>query len=129
MPPDARFGPLPLHEWLHLALVYDASTVRVFVNGSRVIEYAGPDSVLRNNNPLNIGRSPYRRSTLNALVREVRISDVARYVEDFTPEWRFEPDEHAVVLLHCDEGEGDVAADASGRGNDANVVDAEWARH
>ena len=44
---------------------------------------------------------------------EVRISNVARYTEDFTPEERFEPDEHTLALYHFDEGEGNVLIDSS----------------
>jgi len=79
-----------------------------------------------NKNDLKIGRSMYNGQALDALVREVRVSDTARYTDDFTPEWRWEPDGQTIVLLHCDEAKGRVARDSSGNGNDAQITDGQW---
>lgn len=57
---------------------------------------------------------------------ECRVSDVARYTEDFTPQRRFEPDGHTVALYHFDEGSGDVLKDSSGNGHDGRIVGAKW---
>jgi len=43
------------------------------------------------------------------------------------PEGPFEPDGFTVVLLHCDEGEGDIASDATDNGFDMRLNDnADW---
>jgi hypothetical protein len=125
-PPETEYGPLPLSQWLHLAMVYDTLQVRVYVNGKQVAHYAAPDTVTVTNNDLKIGRSLLNGQALDGLVREVRISHWARYSGDFTPQWRCEPDWHTVVLLHCDEAKGEVARDSSGNGNDAQIIDAQW---
>ncbi|NPV47205.1 MAG: hypothetical protein HPY69_09620 [Armatimonadetes bacterium] len=40
----------------------------------------------------------------------------------------FAPDEHTLLLYHFDEGEGTVAHDASGRGQDGLLKGAQWAK-
>jgi len=48
-------------------------------------------------------------------IDEVRVSDVARYSEPFTPRERFEPDGDTRLLLHLDADVGPWVFDASGR--------------
>jgi hypothetical protein len=125
-PPETAFGPLPLGQWLHLAMVHDGGQVRVYVNGKKVAQYAAPSQIKTNGNDLKIGRSMYAQQSVDGLIREVRISDSARYTDDFTPQGRCEPDEHTILLLHCDEAKGKVARDSSGDGDDAAIIDGTW---
>lgn len=62
------------------------------------------------------------------LIDEVRISDIARYTEDYKPVDRFVPDENTVALYHFDEGAGDVLKDSSQSGHDGAIRGAEWVR-
>ena len=56
------------------------------------------------------------------LIDEMRLSDTARYMRDFAPSQElFTTDAHTVGLWHFDEGEGSVAADASGRDNPGTI--------
>jgi hypothetical protein len=96
------------------------------VDGKKVAEYAAPPFVRVTSNDLKIGRSPLSGQSLDGAIREVRISDAARYTDDFTPQPRWDADEHTVVLLHCDDGKGNVAHDSSGNGSDAQIVDGQW---
>ena len=64
----------------------------------------------------------------HGIIDEVRISNIARYTADFTPQKRFEPDEHTMALYHFDEGEGDVLHDSSGNGHHGKIVGAKWVR-
>ena len=64
----------------------------------------------------------------HGIIDEVRISNIARYTEDFTPQRRFEPDEHTMALYHFDEGSGDVLKDSSGNGHDGKIVGAKWVK-
>ena len=59
-------------------------------------------------------------------IDEVRISDVARYMDDFTPVLRFQPDAHTLALYHCDEGEGDRLVDSSSHQYHGQLVGASW---
>jgi hypothetical protein len=60
------------------------------------------------------------------MIDETRISNIARYDEEFTPQRRFEPDEHTQALYHFDEGEGDVLRDSSGNDHHGKIVGAKW---
>ena len=60
------------------------------------------------------------------VIDEVRISNIARYVDDYTPVERFEPDEYTMALYHFDEGEGDVLIDSSGKSHDGQIIGATW---
>ena len=90
-------------------MVHDGPQVRVYVNGKNVAQYAAPTSVSVTSNDLKIGRSLFASQSIDGSVREVRISDSARYTEDFKPQQRWDPDEHTIVLLHCDEARGSCA--------------------
>ncbi len=117
----------PLGKWIHLAMVYAEGQVSVFADGAKGGQYDAPAALAATDADLMVGRSPASPAGLECSLREVRLSDVARYGDAFTPEWRFEPDENTVLLLHCDEGKGDVAHDSSGRGNDARLAKCAWA--
>lgn len=62
----------------------------------------------------------------SGVIDELRVSDVPRYIESFTPERRFERDEHTVALYHFDEGSGDVLKDSSGNGYHGKICGATW---
>jgi formylglycine-generating enzyme required for sulfatase activity/serine/threonine protein kinase len=69
-----------------------------------------------------------RQSHFHGLIDEIRISSIARYTEDFTPQSHFEPDEHTMSLYHFDEGSGDVLKDSSGNGHHGKIVGAKWVK-
>ncbi|MCA8989875.1 MAG: SUMF1/EgtB/PvdO family nonheme iron enzyme, partial [Planctomycetaceae bacterium] len=115
----------------HLALVNDGKSVRFFVDG--VLQQSVIEAELSNElGHLNIGPPNPKAHTGMAGFRgrldEVRISQVARYQQNFQPERRFEPDEQTLALYHFDEGEGDVLNDSSGNGHHGQIVGASWVR-
>jgi hypothetical protein len=107
----------------HVAAVFAPDEMRLFLDGrhvaTREIDLA---IALRSIAPPVLGEG------LNAVLDEVRISDVARYESDFVPERYFTPDEQTLALYHCDEGAGDVLKDSSGHGRDGRIVGATWVR-
>lgn len=121
--------PIATNQVCHLALSWDGQKPSMFINGvmdkSKVeLEnkgWAGGENVLF------IGgfQSDY---FLDGIIDEVRISNVGRYTKDFTPEKRFENDEHTLALYHFDEGQGDVLKDSSGNGHHGKIVGAKWVR-
>jgi len=118
-------------EWHHYALVRDlsASPDRLclyldgigtcYTDGSRP-EWAPVHADIRpslnrdgsdsNNKPLYvIGARTNGGGEIEAAIDELRISDVARYRDDFTPPAaRFVLDANAVMLFHFDEGSGNT---------------------
>ena len=127
------------NERTHVAAVYDMSSIQLFVDGvlqeSR-LERGSPDDdgpvtvpelELRVGPRDRAGASSLGRS-FPGIIDEVRISSVARYTEDFTPEERFESDEDTLALYHFDEGDGEVLVESSGNGHDGEIHGANWVR-
>lgn len=74
---------------------------QIYVNGRRGQHY---NYAWKDNVPADMPIS-FMMYNLAAAVDELRISDVQRYTDDFTPparENRFEPDEHTRALMHFD---------------------------
>ena len=109
---------MSLHQWYHVAVSYDGSTARLFINGKLVDSSTDPDFNLSSSTyALNIGArfwGSYSRY-FDGKMDEIRISDTPRYVTDFTPDryMRFQPDQHTRLLMHLDEGAGYYVYDAS----------------
>ena len=129
---------------IHFAGVYDGRLLRLYVDGKL---YDAPLWLVKsaqNDEPREVDPATYPGIDIllaeNWLsgktgapgtmyeIDEIRISQTARYTEDFTPEERFEPDEHTLALYHLDEGEGDVLVDSSGHGHHGTIHDGEWVR-
>jgi len=123
---------------VHLAGVWDGEEIRLFVNGKLQKQFYKPDrEVLPSMVQMGSHHSRDRNtgeyvisegSQFNGVIDEVRISNVARYTEDFTPAKRFEADEHTLALYHFDEGEGDVLKDSSGNDHHGTISDAKWVK-
>ncbi|HEX4130375.1 MAG TPA: LamG-like jellyroll fold domain-containing protein [Pirellulales bacterium] len=118
---------------VHVAGVFDGRTARVFVDGraqraKTAIELPHKASTLT----ALIGAGPtiYNKPDSNTFfdgtINEVRISSVARYTGDFTPQQRFEPDDKTEVLYHFDEGTGAIAKDSSSHHRDGPIHGATW---
>ncbi|MGE3165597.1 MAG: LamG-like jellyroll fold domain-containing protein [Planctomycetota bacterium] len=109
--------PIPGGAWTHVAGVFDATRVRLFVNGRVVAERPAQGDRTINTLPLFIGAEPTRRGDPNEFfcgrIDEVRISSTARYTVDFTPERTHPVDERTLLLLHFDRALGPFAPDHS----------------
>ncbi len=108
---------LPINQWTHLAGVFDGSQLHIYVNGKLAGTQAGKGKRTRNRLPLFIGAdtSDSGQSTRAFLgkVDEVRLSKVAVYETEFTPQRRFEPDANTVLLHHLDKTFGPFVLDHS----------------
>ena len=133
---------------VHLATSYDGKDIRLYVNGvcqKRWLQRfkGGESSILGDREQVRLAnvwgkplpswiggqrRNDSKTWSHDGTIDEVRISNVARYTGDFTPQRRFEPDEHTMALYHFDEGSGDVLHDCSGNGHDGKIVGAKWVR-
>ena len=86
--------------WHHLAMSWDGTTYRLFLNGAvvwTVADTAPPDVT---DAPLTFGAGQGGGSPLHGYLDEIRISNVARYTSDFTPTGPFATDAHTKLLLH-----------------------------
>ena len=139
------------HKWntntlVHVAGVFDQRTIDTYLNGMRtskpvtVIESEdktfrplGQDETISGTFDDRIGTtiaasSGSKRLFFHGIIDEVRISNIARYTENFMPQRHVEPDEHTMALFHFDEGSGDVLHDSSGNGHHGKIVGAKWVR-
>ncbi|MBL8827194.1 MAG: DUF1080 domain-containing protein, partial [Planctomycetaceae bacterium] len=115
-------SPVTPNRRVHVAGVRRNNENFLFVDGKLVSHI--PDAPLTDkiNQPWSIG------SQLVGVIDEVRISNTARYSQDFIPAARFETDDKTTALYHFDEGTGDVLRDDSGNGADGKIVGATWVK-
>ncbi len=126
-------APTPLNRPVHLAGLYDGkSEIRFYVDGKLQQRIAMRGPYKPSPSPFLIGADPQGTMSVarffTGAISEARISKVARYDKDFTPQVRHEPDVETILLYHLDEGTGDVAHDATGHGYDGKIVAAKWSR-
>lgn len=127
--------PMRAGQWTHLAGVYDEQSVTLFVNGKQVQKTPARGKRRRNKLPLIIGADtdPRGQATraFSGGIDEVRLSKIARYQQNFTPQKRHEPDSDTVLLLHLDRTIGPFTLDHSASatqvvlGEDSRLVPAE----
>nr|MBC8875589.1 redoxin family protein [Planctomycetota bacterium] len=113
-----------------LAGVFDGENCSLFVNG-RLAQKAKLNGAFEISSfPMLIGARPARGAkihrALKGVVDDVRISEQARYLEDFTPPERFERDRDTMALYHLDEGSGNLAHDSSWNHRHGTIIGAEW---
>jgi hypothetical protein len=121
---------LPGTGWHHVAWSYDLTTSRLFLDGALVGTMTFSAPVLEPDQPMRIGAwvgsdgiiASHRRGRVD----EVRVSSTVRYVSDFTPQRRFEPDGPTLLLLHLDEGGGVTVHDASLWDHVGGATAVEW---
>lgn len=88
-----------INQKVHLAFSYDGSKIRAFFGGNLLRTW---DVTLADvSYSLAIGGNS-GANFLTGIVDEFRLSNTCRYKENFTPEERFEVDEHTLSLLHFD---------------------------
>lgn len=118
-------------EAVHLAAVRDADAgeIRFYVNGHRTSSKKAPP--VYGARPFGICTQQWggaEKRGYTGWIDELRISSVARYIDDFDPELRFESDDNTLALYHFDEGKGTVLTDSSGNHHDGEVHGAKWIR-
>jgi formylglycine-generating enzyme required for sulfatase activity/serine/threonine protein kinase len=112
---------------LHLAAVRDTERgeCRFYVNG-RLVDRLTYDSPGYDGNPLVLGSNGHHG--FRGWMDEIRISSVARYDDDFTPQRRYSSDKDTLALYHCDEGQGDILKDSSGNNHHGTISGGQWVR-
>jgi hypothetical protein len=86
--------------WAHVSVTRDYTNERIYLsyNGSIIANTAFTQDNLTFTNVVSIG------NTFKGYIDEVRVSNKARYVADFSvPAFRFRPDNDTVLLVHFDE--------------------------
>jgi len=68
---------LALNTWSHLAVTYDGSNIRLYVNGSQVGTKAQTGNITSSTNPLRFGGDSIWGEYFNGLIDEVRVYSAA----------------------------------------------------
>jgi hypothetical protein len=111
--------------WQHVAATFSNGTVKLYLNGVRVRGATGVVTPINSTQPLAFGREgTFSRGTFDGRLDEVRIWKVARTATQIT-NWRRQSltgtESGLVGYWRFDEGEDQVARDATGRGHDGRL--------
>ena len=68
---------LPVNTWTHLAVTYDKTTVRLYVNGTQVATLAATGAIASSTNPLSIGSDAIYGQYFSGLIDDVRVYNTA----------------------------------------------------
>jgi len=68
---------LPVNTWTHLAVTYDRTTIRVYVNGTQVSTQPATAAIVSSTNPLSIGSDAIYGQAFNGMIDEVRVYNTA----------------------------------------------------
>ncbi len=102
-------------KWYHLAICRDGDTLRAFADGVEIGSANIAGKEIHPVGSLRIGQANGFNNGLKGHVKEVRVSDTARYTSDFTvPTEQFVADGNTKLLLHLDEEAGSTSWTDSG---------------
>lgn len=112
----------------HRAIVCDGEQLDYYINGvwqgERTIQ--PQDRLMWRMRWLTIGCKLGRTEFFKGDLDQLRVSKVARYQNNFSAVTSVSADDATLALYNFDEGQGEVAKDASGNGNDAKIFGATW---
>lgn len=115
--------------WQHVAVVFNNGTLSLYINGLLDIAVAGIGTPMNSTRPLSFGREgePYGGWRYAGIIDEVRVWNVARSASEIAGNRsvRLTGTESGLVgYWRFDEGNGDVALDATGRGHNGQLGNA-----
>ena len=122
-------APFPLDRRTHVAAVRTEQELRLYFDGRLAASTSIPAGDLRPaESSAALGGGTGSNGAFDGIIDELRISQSERYVGEFTPAPRHEPDADTLALYHFDEGIGDVLNDSSGNNYHGKITGARWVR-
>ena len=104
--------------WHHVALVWDGARQRLYVDGVKKVTTSIGGSLKIS--PAYLG-APAGAGPLTGSIDEVRLSQIARYTDNFLPACGWTTDANTVALWHLNEGRGTTVTDSSGYGHNGTL--------
>ena len=117
--------PLAEGVFTHLAGTWDGSSVRLFVQGV-LVDAAATTGGIACDQDLVVGMHPLTGAITDVIVDEIRLNEAAMYGTNFAPATVLSVGPHTHLMLHLDEGDGNLAADISGNGNGGTCAACLW---
>ncbi len=114
--------------WQHVAAVFDAGEVRLYIEGNEVGSESTSDDTLHDasSSDVLLGRSDSSGGLwFQGSLSNVRYSAAAQYDADFTPEWPLTATVDTLGLWRLHDGL-DTTEDASGNGHDGVISGGTW---
>jgi len=110
---------ITLSTWFHAAFVHDSGTGTIYVDGVNRGTFSGtPDIDYSGNRNWAIGGNILGTSGWTGYKDEFRVSNVARYTSNFTPQTTpFEHDINTILLIHSDTSDGSTTFTDSSEGS------------
>ena len=110
---------ITLSTWFHTAFVHDSGTGTIYVDGTNRGTFSGtPDIDYSGNRNWAIGAGSTGGSAWTGYKDEFRVSNVARYTSNFTPQTTpFEHDANTILLIHSDTSDGSTTFTDSSEGS------------
>jgi hypothetical protein len=121
-------GPLRAGRWTNVALSYDGSAERLYVNGRMVASHAASGRIETPANPLWIGGNLPYGEHFEGLIDEVRVYGRALDAREIRADMTtaVAPARGLIAAYPFDAGSGRTAVDASGEGNTGEIRGATW---
>jgi hypothetical protein len=99
--------------------------VRLFVQGV-LVDAAATTGGVSCSAPLTVGADPLTGAVTDVVIDELRLNESAMYGSNFSPATVLSVGPDTRLMLHLDAGSGNLAADASGHGNDGTCPACHW---
>lgn len=123
-------NPVAVDRWSYVAVTYDGTALRLYVNGSQVSSQATSGAIQVSDNPLWIGGNRPYGEHFHGLIDEVRVYARALRANEIRDDMAkpVAPASGLVAAYGFDAGSGTTAADSSGEGNAGTIGGATWTR-
>ncbi len=118
--------PIPLDVWTHVAVVFDGSELRFYIDGVPGTSFTTSAMGPANNEGVYIGTIPSGSQNYTGDIAAIRVSKSARYSGAFTPVTYWTNDANTLLLLRLEEGTGTSVGDSSSNNNDGEITGATW---
>jgi len=120
--------PDSLNNWTHVAVTYDGTTFSAYGNGELIESTEVALDTGDGQFAVGLWSLGQESFNLQGGIRDVRIWNVARSQEEIQATMNASPEGQVGLALWwpLDEGEGRVASDESGGGNDGTIFAAQW---